>query len=301
MGVGDVYAVDAVPDCYYVDTGMYGTTGYGAVYIYDTERPAIVDTGIGTNYEYILGALAEVGIAPSELASMLVTHVHLDHAGGAGFLASETDADVYVHESGVSFLAAPGRLWAGTKAAVGEQIKFYTEPIAVPGERLRPIEDGSAIDLGSRSLEVRHAPGHAFHQVVFYDDDADAVFAADAAGIYARHVETVLETSPPSGFDLEEVIEDAKMVQGLDPETICYAHFGPAPAADRLETYIDVITDWVESVGQKRSELEEDEAVIEHFVESSPVSDVWGGLKGTQEVVTNVRGVLQYLEKKSAE
>jgi hypothetical protein len=64
------------------------------------------------------------------------------------------------------------------------------------------------------------------------------------------------------------------MVQGVDPQTSCYAHFGPAPAADRLETYIDVITDWVESVGQKRSELEDDEAVIEHFVESSPVPDV---------------------------
>lgn len=301
MGIGDIYAVDAVPNCYYVDTGMYGTTGYGAVYIYDTERPAIVDTGIGTNYEYILEALEEVDIAPSELESMLVTHIHLDHAGGAGFLAAETDADVYVHKSGASFLADPERLWEGTKAAVGEQIQFYTEPSPVPEERIEPIEDGSTIDLGSRSLEVRHAPGHAFHQVVFYDGDADAVFAADAAGIYARHVETILETSPPSGFDLEAVIEDARMLQGMDPETICYAHFGPAPADEHLETYIAVITEWVESIEEKRSELEDDEAVIEHFLETSPVPDVWGGLKGTQEVVTNVRGVLQYLDDRATE
>ncbi|MEF8778797.1 MAG: MBL fold metallo-hydrolase, partial [Natronomonas sp.] len=230
MGIGDVYAVDAVPNCYYVDTGMYGTARYGAVYIYDTERPAIVDTGIGTNYEYILEALEEIGIEPSNLASMLVTHIHLDHAGGAGFLATETDADVYVHESGVSFLADPGRLWEGTKEAVSEQIQFYTEPVPVPEERLESVVDGSTIDLGARSLEVRRAPGHAFHQVVFYDGDADAVFAADAAGIYARHIETIFETSPPPGFDLEEVIEDARMLQKLDPDTICYAHFGPASA-----------------------------------------------------------------------
>lgn len=300
MGIGDVYAVDAVPNCYYVDTGMYGTAGYGSVYIYDTERPAIVDTGIGTNYEYLLEALEEVGITAQELESMLVTHVHLDHAGGAGFLSAETDADVYVHESGVSHLADPTRLWEGTKRAVGEQIQFYTEPEPVPEERLESVADGSTIDLGSRRLEVRHAPGHAFHQVVFYDAEADAVFAADAAGIYARHVETILETSPPPGFDLDEVIEDVRMLQEIDPETVCYAHFGPAPADGRLETYVDVITEWVESIERKRAELGDDEAVIEHFVETSPVPDVWGDPKGTEEVVLNVRGVLQYLDEETA-
>ncbi|MCQ4334045.1 MBL fold metallo-hydrolase [Natronomonas sp. F2-12] len=301
MGTGDVYAVDAVPNCYYVDTGMYGTSGYGSVYIYDTERPAIVDTGIGTNYEYVLDAMAEIGIASSELASMLVTHVHLDHAGGAGFLAAETDADVYVHESGASFLADPEKLWEGTKAAVGEQIQFYTEPRPVPESRIEPIKEGSTIDLGSRTLGVHHAPGHAFHQVVFHDTDADAVFSADAAGIYARHVGTIFETSPPPGFDLGEVLDDARMIRRLDPETICYGHFGPADADGRLETYIDVITGWVESVEKKRAELEDDDAVVEHFVETSPVTDVWEGPKGPEEVRLNVRGVLHYLDSRSEE
>ena len=296
MGIGDVHSVDAVPNCYYVDTGMYGTAGYGSVYLYDTERPAIVDTGIGTNYGRVLDAMAEIDIAPSELTSMLVTHVHLDHAGGAGFLTARTDADVYVHESGASFLADPEGLWEGTKAVVGEQIQFYTEPEPVPEDRIEPIVEGSTIDLGSRTLEVHHAPGHAFHQVVFHDADADAVFAADAAGIYARHVETIFETSPPPGFDLEGVLEDVRTIRRLDPETICYGHFGPATAGERLETYADVITEWVESVAEKRAELEDDEAVVEHFVETSPVADVWEGLKGPEEVRLNVRGVLQYLD-----
>ena len=298
MGIGDVSAVDAIPDCYYVDTGMYDTAGYGSVYLYDTERPAIVDTGIGTNYERVLEAMEEIGIAPSELSRILVTHVHLDHAGGAGFLAAETDADVYVHGSGASFLADPERIWEGTKAAVGEQIQFYTEPKPVPEERLEPIEDGSTIDLGDRTLDVRHAPGHAFHQVVFYDADADAVFSADAAGIYAREIDRIFETSPPPGFDLEQVIEDARMLQRIDPETICYAHFGPAAAEDRLGTYIEVISEWIESVAEKRAELEDDEAVIEHFVETSPATGVWDEPKGREEVVLNVRGALHYLESR---
>lgn len=301
METGEVRGVDAVPNCYYVETGMYGTSGYGSVYLCDTERPAIVDTGIGTNYRCILEAMDEIGIERSELEYLLVTHVHLDHAGGAGFLAAETDADVYVHESGASFLADPTRLWEGTKEAVGEQIQFYTEPKPVPEDRLVSIGEGSTIDLGSRSLEVHRAPGHAFHQVVFHDADADAVFAGDAAGIYARHVETIFETSPPPGFDLEKVIEDARMLQRIDPETICYAHFGPAAADGRLETYIGVISEWVESVAEKRSELEDDEAVIEHFVETSPVTDVWEGPKGREEVVLNVRGVLHYLDTRAEE
>lgn len=299
MGIGDVYAVEGVPNCHYVDTGMYGTSGYGSVYVLDTERPAIVDTGIGTNYERILDAVSALGIAPSELASILITHVHLDHAGGAGFLAAETDAEVYVHESGASFLADPDRIWEGTKRAVGKQIQFYTEPKPVPEDRLRPIEDGSAIDVGSRTLEAHHAPGHAFHQVVFHDAGAEAVFSADAAGIYAHEADTVVETSPPPGFDLEGVIEDARMLQGLDPETICYAHFGPAAADDRLETYVDVITEWVSSVEGKRAELGDDEAVVEHFAETSDRAGLWDQPKGTEEVILNVRGALHYLENRS--
>jgi glyoxylase-like metal-dependent hydrolase (beta-lactamase superfamily II) len=299
MEIGEVGAVDTVPNCYYVDTGMYETPGYGSVYIYDTERPAIIDTGIGTNYEYIIDAIEEVGIAPSELEYILPTHVHLDHAGGAGFLAAETDADVYVHESGVSFLADPGGLWEGTKEAVGNQIQFYTEPKPVPDDRVHSIEDGSTIDLGSRTLDVRHAPGHAFHQVIFYDGASDAVFAADAAGIYAQHVDRVLPTSPPPGFDLEGVIEDARMLQEIGPETICYGHFGPAAAAEHLETYIEVITEWVESVAEKRSELGDDEAVIDYFIETSDVTDVWDDPKGTEEIILNTRGVLHYLDNRS--
>ncbi len=298
MGIGDVYAVEAVPNCYYVDTGMYDTAGYGSVYLYDTERPAIVDTGIGTNYERVFDGLESIGISPAELSHILVTHVHLDHAGGAGFLAAETDADVYVHDSGAPFLADPKRLWEGTKAAVGEQIQFYTEPKPVPEDRLEPIEDGSTIDLGSRTLDVRHAPGHAFHQVVFHDADADAVFSADAAGIYVRDTEAVFQTSPPPGFDLEQVIEDARMLQRIDPETICYAHFGPAAAEDRLETYIKVITEWIAAVETRRNELKDDEAVIDHFVRTSPVAGVWTEPKASEEVVLNVRGALHYLENR---
>ena len=298
MGIGDVHAVEGVTDCYYVDTGMFEEPELGAVYIYDTDRPAIIDTGLGTNYENILNGLEELGIAPADLEAILLTHIHLDHAGGAGFLIEETDADVYVHTSGKQFIVDPESLWEGTKGAVGHQIEFYVEPKPVPENRITTVEDGESIDLGDTTLDVHHAPGHAFHQVMFHDADNQTVFAADAAGVYVPQLDSVIETSPPPGFDLEAVLEDANAIDALDPETICYSHFGSIAADGRIEEYIESITEWVEAVERKREELEDDDAVIEYFTENADVIGVWNDTKATGEVSMNVRGVFHYLDEK---
>jgi len=298
MAIGDVFEVGSVPDCYYVDTGMYETPAYGSIYLLDAERPAIVDSGIGTNYERVLAGLESVGIAPADLEVIVLTHVHLDHAGGAGFIAEETGADVYVHETGAKFLASPEHIWEATKAAVGDQIRYYTEPKPVPVDAIEPIHDGATVDLGSTALEVHHAPGHAFHQVVFHDRAAEAVYTADAAGIYVPEWDAVRETSPPPGFDLEQVVADARMIARLSPETLCYAHFGDAPADERLSEYVDVITRWVEGIARKRQELDDDDAVVEHFVAESDVGELWGERKADGEVAMNVRGVLRYLDER---
>jgi glyoxylase-like metal-dependent hydrolase (beta-lactamase superfamily II) len=300
MAIGDVHEVEAVPDCYYVDTGMYDTAEYGAVYLLDADRPAIVDSGIGTNYERVLDGLETVGIAPEDLEAILLTHVHLDHAGGAGFIHDETGADVYVHEDGAAFLAHPDRIWEGTEAAVGDQITYYAEPKPVPVDAVEPIHDGATVDLGSVELGVRHAPGHAFHQVLFDDRAADAVYTADAAGIYVPARDAVRETSPPPGFDLEQVVADARMIARLAPETLCYPHFGAVPADERISEYVGVITDWVEAIAEHRRALGDDEAVVERVVEAADIDEVWGEHKADGEVAMNVRGVLTYLDDREA-
>jgi len=301
MSIGDVAPVEGVPDCYYVDTGMYGTEKYGAVYIYDTERPAMIDTGIGKNYDLLLDALDEVGIARDDLDLLVPTHVHLDHAGGAGFLADACpNAEVLIHERGARHVIDPERLWEGTKAVVGRQIDYYAEPDPVPDSRVTPLVDGETIDLGDRELDVREAPGHAPHQHVLHDANADAVFVADAAGIYVPQLDAVEPTSPPSNFDFEQCIEDVRLLQRLDAETLCYAHFGPAPADGLLTEFADVLTDWVESIAEARVELEDDEAVVERFVEATDMDEVWSERKAHTETSMNVRGVLGYLDRREA-
>jgi len=297
MAIGDVSGAEDCPDIYYVDTGMYDVAEYGSVYIVDAERPALVDTGIGANYDRILAAMREVGVAPEELEVIALTHVHLDHAGGAGYLVEACpDATVHVHEIGAPHLADPTRLWAGTKEAVGDQVQYYAEPKPVPEERIVELTDGDVIDLGDHTLEAHHAPGHAPHQVIFHDPAIDGVFTADAAGLYTPSTDAVTVTSPPVNFDLDQALDDIETIRNLDPDRLLYAHFGPEPTGDRLDEYAEKLDAWVDAVREKRAQLDDD-AVVDHFVETVDTPEVWGEHKAREEVALNVRGVLVMLDR----
>ena len=300
MGRGDIFEATAAgsTDLHYVDVGLYDTAEYGSVYLLDAERPALVDTGTGYSYEVVLDALREVGIAPADLAAICLTHVHLDHAGGAGVLAAECDATVYVHESGAQFLRDPERIWAGTKAVVGDRIQYYREPDPIPDARLTELEAGDTVALGDHTLDVHRAPGHAFHQVVYHDRDNDGVFTGDAAGINVPRIDGVLPTSPPPGFDLEGCLADIGRLQEIAPAALYYGHFGDRATGDLLAEYADVLEDWVARVEQKRRELGDDEAVIEQFVDETETAGVWGEAHARGEARMNVEGVLQYLDER---
>ncbi|WP_255150981.1 MBL fold metallo-hydrolase [Halorarius halobius] len=304
MAIGDVYGVTtgSVSDTYYLDTGMYDTAEFGAVYVVDAPEPTLVDTGIGANYENTLAALEELGIAPAELSYIVPTHVHLDHAGGAGYLAAECEnADVVCHERGAKHLVDPSRLWEGTKRAVGDQFRYYVEPEPVPVRRIRQVRDGSRIDLGDRELVVHDAPGHAPHHAVFHSPADDAVYVADAAGVYVPAIDAVKPTTPPPNFDFEQCLADVRMLRAIGPETLLYTHYGPAPTDDRLSEYVGTLTDWVEAVAAKREELGDDDAVVDHFVAATEMDDVWTERKATAEAAMNSRGVLSYLDDREAE
>ncbi len=301
MARGDIYEATAgdSTDLYYVDTGMYDVAEYGSVYVLDDDRPALIDTGIGTHHEVVLDAVEEIGVTPAEIEVIAPTHAHLDHAGGAGYLLEECpNADVYVYEAAESLLVDPTALWKGTKAAVGGMIDHYVEPKPVPEDRIDGLADGEVVDLGTHSLEVHHAPGHAFHQAIFYEPRNDGVFTADAAGILTPGLDRVRHTTPPPGFDLELCLEDIELLQEIDPSALYYGHFGDYPTEDRLGEYADVLAAWVERVRAKRAELGDDEAVLDYFAEEIAVVDAWGEPKAHEEERMNVDGVLRYLDER---
>ncbi len=303
MDPGEVRAVDhaGVSDLYYVETGMYDTQGYGCVYVLDAAEPAIVETGLGTNHELVLAALAEIGIDREELSAIVVTHIHLDHAGGMGFLAAACPtATLFVPDAGADLLIDPKRLVAGTKAAVGEQWRYYVEPEPLPEDRVTRVEDGDVIDLGDHELHAHAAPGHAFHQVVYDDPANEAMFTGDAAGLWVPDADEIRVTSPPADFDLEQCLADLETIAAIDPDVLLYTHFGPRAVGADLERVLSeygrLLERWVEAVADKRTELGDDDAVVEYFAETADLEGAWNDRKLRDETALNVRGVLGSLD-----
>jgi glyoxylase-like metal-dependent hydrolase (beta-lactamase superfamily II) len=295
MAIGDWFEVPDCTDLYYVDVGAYGVAEYGTVYVLDAERPAVVDTGLGRNREYVYDLLDHLAIEPDYV---LPTHVHLDHAGGAGYLAERyPDATVMTPDQGVEHLVDPSRLVAGTKAAVEDQWRYYDEPVPVPEARIEGLSDGDEVDLGDRSLQVHHAPGHAPHHAFFHDDGDDVVFTADAAGIYVPETGDVRPTSPPAQFDLDRCLTDADAIAAISPDVLCYGHFGPRPYRDGvMDEYKRTLVEWVEAVREKRAALADDERVVDYFMNHQEMDDVWGEEKARAEERLNTKGVLGYLD-----
>ncbi len=300
MARGDLYEATADGTVSYVDIGLYDSPEYGSVYIIDAEKPAVIDTGLGTHVDVILDALERVGITRDDLRAIIPTHVHLDHAGGAGYLVEECpNADVYCYESGARFLRNPEPLWEGTKAVIGPRLPHYVEPKPVPEDRLRPVANGEKISLGDHYLVTHHAPGHAFHQAVFEHPASDGVFVADAAGINTPRIDGVRYCSPPSDFDLAQCLDDIELLRSLNPERLYYGHFGAVETDGLLDEYADQQRTWVKHVKEKRAELATDKAVIEYFTERADTVGIWDERHARGEEQLNVKGVLEYLDAQS--
>ncbi|MFC6725097.1 MBL fold metallo-hydrolase, partial [Halobium palmae] len=153
-----------------------------------------------------------------------------------------------------------------------------------------------------RTLDVVGAPGHAPHQVMFHDRADDVLFAGDAAGIWIPSERKLRQTSPPSQFDLEQCLTDANRIVELDPDVLCFGHFGPLAFDDDLmASYKRTLVEWVEAVRAKREELGDDEAVVGHFQEHTDMRETWGDRKATAEERLNTKGVLGYLDHRAAE
>ncbi|ELY52496.1 MBL fold metallo-hydrolase [Natronolimnohabitans innermongolicus] len=286
----DVERVPGTESIYRVDGRLFGEPGQLAVYVLDTPKPALVDTGTAdTTPDAVLAALEKLDIERDELAHLIPTHVHLDHAGGTGELAAACpNATVHCHERGIDFLTDPALL-EKLKASVEDAIGMpepYGDPEVVPADRTRSIAGGDAIDLGDRTLEVVDAPGHAPHQACLFDETTDVLFAADAAGMLFDG--EIRPTTQPPSFDLEDAVETVRELRSLEPAVNCYPHFGVATdAPTRLETYETMLPEWVDAV-EHAAETTDDPGAI-----ADQLRPEWKGMG----LEGDVAGVLQYLRK----
>ncbi len=227
---------------------MIGERALNAVYLIGGSEPTLVEAGPGADLPVVLAALEALGVDTGSLAHIVLTHVHVDHGGGAGALIRHfPHATLWVHEHGARHMVDPSRLLASTARTYGpdrmEAFFGRTEP--VPGNRLRSVVDGSRIDLGDRALRVIHTPGHASHHVALHDTESGAVFTGEAIGSYLPWGPAFRPALPPPEVDVEQALASIDRIAALAPTQLLTSHFGPVPdGVDGCAMAKDAIRSW---------------------------------------------------------
>jgi glyoxylase-like metal-dependent hydrolase (beta-lactamase superfamily II) len=266
-----VSVLDALPDGVSgIDTRMGGVSEITAGYLVHGERPALIETGPSKAAAAVADGVARAGLAPGDLAWIVVTHVHLDHAGGVGDLVRTfPDATVVVHPAGARHLNQPDRLLNSSARVYGELMDtVYGGLTPVEAGRIRAPEDGEHLDLGAgRRLQLLHAPGHAKHHMAVFDPDLGALYAGDGVGVLLPSNGVLRPATPPPDFDRDLAVASLRRFAKLEPAHLVLTHFGPiAPPAERLAEAEDKLLRWCETAEQAASlhgpELDHIEAAL---------------------------------------
>jgi len=231
------------PDGIFAVDAEYVRPGYAAVHIIQHNgRAAFVDTGTNYSVPHLLAALDELGIARESVDYVLLTHVHMDHAGGAGLLIQELPtARLLVHPRGLPHMVDPSKLVAASQAVYGEDEfrRLYGDVLPVAHDRIVSVPDGYRCDLGGRELELIHTPGHALHHYAVVDRAHAVIFSGDTFGISYRALDTpqgpfILPTSSPSQFDPDQLISSIDRIMSYVPDSMYLMHYSRVTGTPRL-------------------------------------------------------------------
>jgi glyoxylase-like metal-dependent hydrolase (beta-lactamase superfamily II) len=256
---------------YRIDT-LYVRPGLAASHLLLSEgRAAFVDTGPAPALPRLLGALDELGVAAAQVELVILTHVHLDHAGGAGqLLAALPNARAVLHPRGAPHLVDPAKLIAGTIEVYGRAgyEQLYGELLPVPAGRVQAVADGERLMLGSRTLEFIDTPGHARHHCCIVDHADRRVFAGDTFGIAYREFDTaagpfVFPTTTPVQFDPPALHASVERIMGYRPEQVVMTHFGPVGDPERLAVDLHAGIDALVAIARRHAAAPERTARME--------------------------------------
>lgn len=190
---------------------------------------ALVDPGPSTCLGRLRGLLTEQGIGIGDVRTVLLTHIHLDHAGATGTLVRDNPAiQVYVHERGAPHMADPAKLLSSARRLYGDDMdRLWGEFLPVPQDNLRVLSGGERISVADREFEVAYTPGHASHHISFFDRSSGVAFVGDAAGIRTGSDPFVLPPTPPPDIDIDAWKASVARIDRWQAETLFITHFGP--------------------------------------------------------------------------
>ena len=289
-----------------IDLEPAGVEDLIASYVLKGNRVGIIESGPSSTVQNLLSGLEELNVKTEDVAYVAVSHIHLDHGGGAGILLKHLPrAKLIVHPRGAPHMVNPEKLWNQATQVLGERItRIYGRPEPVPQERIITAADGMVIDLGDDvKLKVVETLGHASHHLSYYDKLSDGIFTGDSAGIYVDKADVVVPTSPPP-FRLDIALASIDKMMRLKPKNLYYTHFGKGTdAVERLRTYKEQLKLWarIAKEGIERGEdlkmisrriFENDKAVQKaaDFIKDNPVLSV-------TVLNESVEGVMRFVEK----
>ncbi|WP_295407983.1 MBL fold metallo-hydrolase [uncultured Thiocystis sp.] len=272
-----------------IETGLY-RHGLAACYLVrEGDRLAFVDTGTAHSVPALLAVIAKLGLTPEHVDYVIPTHVHLDHAGGAGgLIAACPKAHLIIHPNGAPHLIDPGKLIAGATAVYGEAafVRDFGAPTPVPAERIILAEDGQTFDLNGRTLTFLDTPGHANHHGCLFDGRTQGFFTGDTFGIAYREFKTaqgpwLYAPTTPVAFDPDQWLASLDKLMAFAPQVMYLTHYG---RVDHPETLVDDLRQSIRDMaslalaeqgradGERQARLKA--AIAEHLIASARAHDV---------------------------
>ena len=232
----------------YVDLRFLGRPEIIATAIlHGTAGAALIDPGPASTLPTLTTELSRKGIRFEDVRQILLTHIHLDHAGGTGtIVAKHPHIQVIVHARGAPHLADPSKLLSSAGRLYGEDMdRLWGEVTPIPGERLEVVTGGETLTVAGREIRVEYTPGHASHHVSYFDTASRVAFVGDTAGIRRGSGVYVMPPTPPPDIDIEAWHDSEKKILAWDPDTLFLTHFGPHQGAwQHMQGLFENLAEW---------------------------------------------------------
>ena len=249
----------------------YYSKDFAAIYLLKQKNKVIIiETGTNYSVPYVKEALSQIGLSFSDVSYVIPTHVHLDHAGGAGLLMMQCqNAALVVHPRGARHLIDPSKLVAGAKAVYGENKfkEYYGEIFPIDANRVIQADDNFILDFDGRELRFIDTPGHARHHFCIWDKATKSMFTGDTFGISYRDLDHqdelyILPSTSPVQFDPEALIQSINRIMEFKPERVCLTHFSAIKPTKKVTNKLIESIHFVSNLAIKYADKNDSESII---------------------------------------